>query len=418
MLSVDLLLPLALILISAKFAALLSKQVGLPAVFGELAVGIVIGPSIFNLIQPTDFLKTVAYLGVIILMFIAGLETDLKMMKKVGAAASISATLGVVAPLVLGTVASLVSGFPFFESLFIGTALTATSVSISAETLQELGKLKTREGTTILGAAVIDDVMGVIVLAFVLGLNYNTSLWLPILKMVLFFAVAGLVGFKVIPWLNSHLVRWHNHAEEGVLAVVLSLVLVYAWAAEELGGVAAITGAYLMGVILSRLEIKERLEKGVRSVGYGFFIPVFFVSIGLEANLSGLITDPGFVGLIALVAVVSKIVGCSLGAWVGRLGVRESFLVGVGMISRGEVALVIASIGLNQGVIDNRVFSIIILMTVFTTIVTPLMLKGSYSLIDREITTEVSLKARKPKVVRTQPQLTEAAADGFDLMPE
>lgn len=323
MLSIDLLLPLALILISAKLAALLSKQVGLPAVFGELAVGILIGPSIIGIIHPTDFLKTLADLGVILLMFIAGLETDLQMMRKVGAAASISANFGVILPLIVGTGAGLISGFPFFESLFIGTALTATSVSISAETLQELGKLKTREGTTILGAAVIDDVLGVIVLAFVLGFHDNSSLWLPIVKMLIFFAVAGFVGFRVIPWFNKHLVRWHNHAEEAVLAAIISLVLVYAWAAEELGGVAAITGAYLLGVILSRLEIKEKLEKGVRSVGYGFFIPIFFVSIGLEANLSGLVTDPAFVGLITLVAVLTKIVGCSFGAWVGRLAMRK-----------------------------------------------------------------------------------------------
>lgn len=384
-------------------AALLSKRVGLPAVFGELMVGLILGPSLLNVIQQTDFLKLLSQLGVIVLMFIAGLETDLQMMRKVGTAAGISATCGVLVPLGLGTLISLLCGLQLFESVFIGTALTATSVSISAETLQELGKLRTREGTTILGAAVIDDVLGVIVLAFVLSFNSNSSLWWPLLKMLLFFVIAGVVGAKIIPWLNTHLVRWHNHTEEAVLAVVLALMLVYAWAAEELGGVAAITGAYLMGVILSRLEIKERLEKGVRSIGYGFLIPIFFVGIGLEANLSSLTSNPAFVSLIALIAVVSKIVGCGLGAWAGRLKVVESFLVGVGMISRGEVALVIASIGLSAGFISNQIFSVVILMTVFTTIVTPILLKLSYTVVER------------PARIRQLQAQTEAAADGFDL---
>ncbi len=401
--SIDILLPIALMLVAAKVVALASKAVGLPAVFGELMVGVILGPSVLGLLHQTDLLKVLADLGVIILMFIAGLETDLQMMKRVGTAASLAATFGVIVPFGLGLVAGLAFGLPFFESLFIGTALTATSVSISAETLQELGKLRTREGTTILGAAVIDDVLGVIVLAFVLSLNSNSSLWLPVLKMFVFFAVAGVVGLKVIPWLNNHLVRWHDHTEEAVLAVVISLVLVYAWAAEELGGVAAITGAYMMGVILSRLELKNRLEKSVRSIGYGFFIPIFFVGIGLQANLNGIVTDPGLVSLIAFIAVISKIGGCFVGAWLGRLKVKESFLVGVGMISRGEVALVIASIGLTQGIINSRIFSIIILMTVFTTVVTPLLLKLSYTWLER------------PAKVRVGAAKAEPAADGFDM---
>lgn len=376
----NILLPLAAILVTAKLVAFGSKKIGMPAVFGELLVGLILGPSVFGLLHETDFLKVIANLGVIILMFIAGLETDLDMMKKVGAAAFLAATGGVILPLVLGTLAGLAFGLPFFVSIFIGTALTATSVSISAETLQELRKLRTREGTTILGAAVIDDVMGVVVLAVVLGMQSGSNLWLPLLKMVLFFAVATIAGIKLLPWLNKHLVKWHNHAEEAVLAVVLSSVLFYAWAAEELGGVAAITGAYLMGVLISRLEIKERLEKGVRSMGYGFFIPVFFVGIGLQANFGSMIDAPLLALVIAGLAVISKIIGCFAGAWLGRLKVGESFLVGIGMISRGEVALVIAALGLAQNIIDNTIFSTIIFMTVFTTVLTPLLLKMVYSL--------------------------------------
>ncbi len=385
----NLLLPLAGILILAKLVALLSKQVGLPAVFGELMVGILVGPAVLGFLHETDFLKIVAQLGVIMLMFIAGLETDLVLMRKVGKAAFLTASAGVIAPLALGTLAGLAFGLPLFVSLFLGTALTATSVSISAETLQELGKLRTRAGTTILGAAVIDDVMGVIILALVLGETSGSNIVFPLVKMVIFFGVAIIVGIKFLPWINRHLVKWHSHTEEAVLAVVLALALVYSWAAEELGGVAAITGAYLLGVLLSRLEIKTRLEKGVHSIGYGFFIPIFFVDIGLQANFAGLMSAAALTLVVAALAVVSKIIGCGLGAWAGRLKRSEAVIVGVGMISRGEVALVIAALGLGEGLISINIFSIIIFMTVFTTLVTPLLLKLTYTLFE----------GRQPKVI-------------------
>lgn len=406
----NILLPLATILVLAKLVALVSRRVGLPAVFGELLVGLLLGPSVFGLLNQTDFLKIISQIGVILLMFIAGLETDLEMMKKVGKAAFLSATGGVITPLILGTLAGLAFGLPFFISLFIGTALTATSVSISAETLQELGKLRTREGTTILGAAVIDDVMGVVVLAIVLGMNTGTSIWLPLLKMVIFFLVASFIGVKILPWVHTHLLKWHDHAEEAVLAVVVAFVLVYSWAAEELGGVAAITGAYLMGILISRLEIKGRLEKGVRSIGYGFFIPVFFVGIGLEANFNSLFQVSGIAltVVVTLIAVISKIIGCMAGAWAGRLKRGESFLVGVGMISRGEVALVIVSLGLSQGFIDNKIFSIVIFMTVFTTLMTPLLLKIVYSIFEGRSQT---VAVPKPAVT----VVTAAADDRLEL---
>lgn len=378
----NLLLPLACILILAKLVALVSKRVGLPAVFGELMVGILIGPAVLGFIHETDFLKIVAQLGVIMLMFIAGLETDLDLMRKVGKAAFLTASAGVITPLALGTLAGLAFGLPLFVSLFLGTALTATSVSISAETLQELGKLRTRAGTTILGAAVIDDVMGVIVLALVLGVTSGANIVFPLTKMILFFGIAIVVGIKILPWLNRHLLKWHAHTEEAVLAVVLALALVYAWAAEELGGVAAITGAYLLGVLLSRLEIKSHLEKGVRSVGYGFFIPIFFVDIGLQADFAGLMNAALLTMVVAGLAVVSKIIGCGLGAWAGRLKRSESVIVGVGMISRGEVALVIAALGFSEKLISSDIFSIVIFMTVFTTLVTPLLLKITYTIFE------------------------------------
>jgi Kef-type K+ transport system membrane component KefB len=330
-------------------------------------------------------------------------------MRKVGAAAFMAATGGVITPLVLGTVLGLLFGLPLFVSLFIGTALTATSVSISAETLQELGKLRSREGTTILGAAVIDDVMGVVVLALVLSANNGSSIWFPLLKMIGFFVVATVIGIKLLPWLNTHLVKWHDHTEEAVLATILAFVLFYAWAAEELGGVAAITGAYLMGVLISRLEIKDKLDKGVRSIGYGFFIPIFFVNIGLQADFSGMISTTGLTLTICLVAVFSKIIGCFAGAWLGRLKVGESLLVGVGMISRGEVALVIAVLGLSQKIIDGKIFATIVFMIVFTTVITPLLLKIGYTIAESK--NKVAMPHSSPLPVSITGSITETTVN-------
>ena len=321
---------------------------------------------------------------------------------------------GVVLPFAVGTAVGIWFGLPIYAAFFLGTALTATSVSISAETLQELGRLKTREGSAILGAAIIDDVLGVLVLAFVVGFGSGASIAVPILKMVGFFAVSGVIGFALFPYIEKHLRRWHREAEESVLAISVALILLYAWAAEELGGLAAITGAYLLGVIIARTEFKHNLEKGVRNIGYGFFIPVFFVGIGLQADLASVISSPALIGVIAAVAVLTKIVGCGLGSLAGRMSVRESALVGVGMISRGEVALVIAAIGLSQKIIDSTTFAVVIAMTVFTTLITPILLKTAYGLL--------SPSPRPARVTHLAqiPHIGQSAADGgvLDVRPQ
>jgi Kef-type K+ transport system membrane component KefB len=312
-------------------------------------------------------------------MFIAGLETDTQQMRKVGGVAFVSASMGVVLPFIAGTAFALALHHPLATSLFLGTLLTATSVSISAQTLKDLGKLTSKEGTTILGAAVIDDVLGLIVLsamlAFTLGQN---PLW-SILKMVLYFPIAFVIGRYLFPLLSHWLPRLL--AVEVRLGFVLALVFCYAWAAQSLGNVAAITGAYIAGVMMSGTDMREWVHDGMSKLGYSLFIPIFFVGIGIQATFQGIWGNPALawfcLGLIGI-GIVTKVLGCGCGALFGGFRLSEAITVGVGMISRGEVALITASIGLQAGLITPALFSATVLMTIVTTVVTPPLLKLVY----------------------------------------
>ncbi len=371
------LLPLAGILLGAKAAAQISHRLGLPAVFGELLIGLALGPSLLGWLAPTETLRLLADIGVILLMFMAGLETDMVAMRQVGKAATLTAVGGVLLPLFGGMAVGMAFGLAWRHALFLGAVLTATSVSISAQTLRELGRLRSREGATILSAAVIDDVLGVVVFALVMSLSGEGNLLLTIGKMVLFFPIAWFVGDRVVPVL----VRWerHLHHREASLALLLGLVMIYAWAAEALGSVAAITGAYLLGVVVARHTDESHIvHSGTSAVGYAFFIPIFFINIGLQARAEGLIAAPLFTGVLIVLAIFTKIVGGGAGAWLGGFKARSSVQVGVGMISRGEVALVIAGAGLAGGLLDANIFSVLIIVTLATTLVTPPLLRLAF----------------------------------------
>jgi Kef-type K+ transport system membrane component KefB len=371
------LLPLAGILLGAKAAAQISHRLGLPAVFGELLIGLALGPSLLGWLAPTEMLRLLADIGVILLMFMAGLETDMVAMRQVGKAATLTAVGGVLLPLFGGMAVGMAFGLAWRHALFLGAVLTATSVSISAQTLRELGRLRSREGATILSAAVIDDVLGVVVFALVMSLSGEGNLLLTIGKMVLFFPIAWFVGDRVVPVL----VRWerHMHHREASLALLLGLVLIYAWAAEALGSVAAITGAYLLGVVVARHTDESHIvHSGTSAVGYAFFIPIFFINIGLQARAEGLIAAPLLTGVLIVLAIFTKIVGGGAGAWLGGFKARSSVQVGVGMISRGEVALVIAGAGLAGGLLDANIFSVLIVVTLATTLVTPPLLRLAF----------------------------------------
>lgn len=369
----------AFLLLVAKGAGWLCQRVRLPSVLGQLLVGVLIGPSFLHLVAPNELISSFANIGVIILMFLAGMETDMQQMRQVGVAAFVSASLGVIAPFIAGTLFSLALGYTLPVSLFLGTLLTATSVSISAQTLKDLGKLITKEGATILGAAVIDDVLGLIVLSIILAFTLGQNPTWGIVKMLLYFPIAYLLGHYGFPLLSRWLPRLL--ALEARIGLILALVLLYAWSAESLGNVAAITGAYIAGILVSRTDMKEWVHDGLSKLGYAFFIPIFFVYVGIEANFNS-IGQIAVFPLLAFIgmALITKILGCGGGALLCRFRPHEALVVGVGMISRGEVALITATIGLQAKLINTSLFSVVILITLVTTLVTPLLLKLTYLL--------------------------------------
>src|SRR5437016_8767662 len=394
---------LAGLLIAAKCAGWICQRIGVPAVLGQLAVGVLAGPSVLNWIHSDPVVNSFSTIGVILLMFIAGMETDMKQMRQVGVAASVSASAGVVIPFIAGTAFSYALGYSLLMSLFLGTLLTATSVSISDQTLKVLGKLNTKEGTTILGAAVIDDVLGLIVLSLILAFTLGQNPLWSILKMVLYFPIAYVLGHYGFPLLSRWLPRLL--ALEVRIGFVLALVLLYSWSAQELGSVAAITGAYIAGILVNRTEMREWVHDGLSKIGYAFFIPIFFVYVGIEANFHGVsFLSPLFLLSFIGIALITKVIGCGGGAFLCRFRPIEALTVGVGMISRGEVALITATIGLQAGLINNSLFSVVVLITLITTLVTPVLLKLVY----------VARARREVKAVAVTEPLLEMIEEGME----
>jgi Kef-type K+ transport system membrane component KefB len=377
-------LAIAIIILAAKAGGYIAVRLRQPAVLGELLVGLILGPTLIDLVHLPfvsnpellqEEIADLAALGVVFLMFMAGLEVELSEMLRSGRASALSGTIGVIVPLFMGAIVALPFGHTDQAAWFIGIILTATSVSISAQTLLELGVLRTREGLTLLGAAVVDDVLVLVVLSIFLALNgSDESIGAVLIKMLVYLALSGLLGWFVLP----RVVTWIDRQpiSEGLTAVVLCLILVFAWSAEVMGGLAAITGAFIAGVGLGRSVLREKIETKMRPITYGFLVPIFFVSIGLEADLraiAGALLP--FLIVLFVVAVVSKVIGAGLGARLAGLNNAESLRVGVGMISRGEVGLIVAGIGVQQGIISAEVFSMVVVLVLLTTLITPLLLR-------------------------------------------
>jgi len=380
-------LALAIIILAAKAGGYVAVRLRQPAVLGELFVGLILGPTVIDLVQLPfvsdpellhEEIIALASLGVVFLMFMAGLEVELGEMLHSGRASLLSGTLGVVAPLFMGALAAAPFGYTDQAAWFIGIILTATSVSISAQTLLELGVLRTREGLTLLGAAVVDDVLVLIVLSIFLALGGSAtgegSIIVVVAKMIGYLALSAALGWFVLP----RVVMWVDRQpiSEGLTAIVLFITLVFAWSAEVMGGLAAITGAFIAGLGLGRSHLRDKIEHKMRVITYGFLVPIFFVSIGLEANLRE-ISGPLLPFLIVLfvVAVLSKVFGAGLGARAAGLNTAESLRVGVGMISRGEVGLIVAGIGVREAIISQEVFTVVVVLVLLTTLVTPLLLR-------------------------------------------
>ncbi len=407
----QLLLLLVIIIFAAKAAGALSVRYGQPAVFGEILIGLLLGPTVIDLLHLWPFaashdslrdtIKDFSEIGVILLMFVAGLETDLDEMKRVGRVAFWAAVGGVVLPMAGGAITARAFGFGWRESIFVGTVLTATSVSISAQTLMELGQLRSKEGSTILGAAVIDDVMGIIVLAFVVAFsaigvagsneemalpaliahsffrnNKAVEITLVMILMAIFFAVSIWFGRRYFDWLLER--AKEVPASQALLAFAVGVAFVYAFFAQYAGQVAAITGSYIAGVLFTRTRFKQEIDEGIHPLTYSILVPVFFISIGLEANGRALIGDSSklvLMAVILIVAVVGKVAGCGVAARLCGFNRQEALRVGVGMVSRGEVGLIVAGVGLASGVINQEIFSIMVIMVLVTTMITPLLLR-------------------------------------------
>lgn len=368
----DLLIGLAMILLAARAAGGVATTLGMPSVLGVLLVGVVLGPSVTNLVPMSPALEGMSQIGVVLLMFVAGLETDLVEMRRVGSAALLAAIGGVAVPMVGAWALALQFGYGHSEAVFIGTIMTATSVTVSAHVLRELGYLRTRVGSAILGAAIIDDIIGVMVLTVVISIEGGGSM-LDLVRLTAFVPLSLVVGYVVTSAVAERLRRTESNEHRFIEA--LALMLAFAWAAEALGGLAAISGAYLAGVLFSRTLLRDDLASFGNLIGFALFAPVFFVTTGMMADIGSLRAAPMFTALLFVVAILGKVVGCYVGAIAGRFTHREALAVGTGMVSRGEVAIVIAVLGRNAHVISDTVFTASIVVTLLTTLTAPLLLR-------------------------------------------
>lgn len=375
----DIILMLLIVLTATKLAGDLTVRLGQPSVLGKLIVGIIVGPAVLGWVTNGEIVRDMAEVGVILLMFIAGLETDLEQLKQNWKASVAVALGGIILPFIGGYLGGTALGMDQGQSLFIGLLLCATSVSISVQTLKDLGQLSSREGTTILGAAVVDDVLVVILLAFMLSLlgagTEQASLGWIVGKKVIFFAGAIAAGIYAVPLL----MRWLAplKVSEAVISAALIICFAFSYAAEQLG-VAGIIGAFAAGIAISQTDFKQEVEHRLEPIAYGIFVPVFFVSVGLEVTFAGLGQHVGFMLLFSVIAIVTKLCGCMLGARMTGFGRRSAFGIGSGMVSRGEVALIIATTGLEGALFDAALFTPLVIVIIVTTLVTPPMLKLAF----------------------------------------
>lgn len=382
--SYDFLLFVAIILLSTKIFSLLSQKVNMPQVVGALLVGVLLGPSCLNILHETDFLTKSAEIGVIFLMFLAGLDTDFDDLKATGKSSVIIAFVGVLIPLGSGFLTYYLffhgqrpDTMIFLESAFVGIVLTATSVSITVETLREMGKLEGKMGTSILGAAIIDDILGIIALTVITSFTVpGVEIMVVLLKILLFFVFIAVCGFFVFRLFRKLEIVYGTKRRVAIYAVAFCLLLSYI--SEVYFGVADITGAYFAGLILCNVtETKSYIASKINITSYMFFTPIFFASIGIKTVITGMSQELILFTLaLLIVAILSKIVGCGLGAKICGFSNMDSLAIGVGMISRGEVALIVAQKGEQAGLISPTLFPAIVLVVIVTTLITPILLKA------------------------------------------
>ena len=380
--SYDFLLTTAIILLFTKIFGLTSERVHMPQVVGALVAGVILGPSCLGLVGENDFLIKTAEIGVILLMFSAGLDTELDELKSTGLASFVIALIGVIVPFIGGVACYLLlENDPadtqnMIKAAFTGVVLTATSVSITVETLRELGKLKSKVGTAILGAAVLDDILGIIVLTVLTGFTDPTvqpmMVFVRIAAFFVFLCLIGIVMHKAFIKMDK---LWGHHRRLAIYALVFCFLL--SFVAERFFGIADITGAYFAGLILCNISnTRAYAASKLNVLSYMMFSPLFFASIGIKTELGGLTGRlVVFAVVLTLVAILSKVIGCGLGARMMGFQTYDAISIGLGMVSRGEVALIVAQKGAQAGLIDANMFPPIVLVVIVTTLITPILLK-------------------------------------------
>ena len=390
MLSYNYLLDLALILLTTKVFGVITKRFHMPQVVGALLAGLIFGPAMLNILKETNFIIQLSELGVIVLMFCAGLDSDLKELKKTGKSSFIIAIFGVVVPLVGGfLVAYLFSDLDIIkgtttnallENLFIGVILTATSVSITVEALKEMGKLNTSAGNAILAAAIMDDILGIIALTIISSMTDSSiNVGFVLLKIIIYFIfiiVIGLISYKAFDiWM-----RHENRDRRRFITASLVFCLLLAYISEEIFGIADITGAFIAGLILSNVYRKEYVANKLDIVSYSLLSQVFFASIGLKVVIPNMsMSIVMFATVLTIVAILTKVVGAGIGAKMCKFSNKECIQIGTGMVSRGEVALIVASKGAALGVLPSVMLGPIVIVVVVTTIISPILLNLAFN---------------------------------------
>ena len=367
-------LQIVLVLFATKLAGNFAARLGQPSVLGKIIVGIILGPALLGWVHDTELLTVFSQIGVLLLMFLAGLETDLQEMNRNKKAAILVALGGIILPIILGYAGAQYYGMSTGEAIFIGLLLSATSVSISVQALRELGWLNSKEGSTLLGAAVLDDIVVVILIAIAMSFfaGSDTNIGLLIGKKVLFFAILIVLAKWFIPQFIKVFKKFK--VTESILSAGLIICFGLSYFAEVLG-IAGIIGAFFAGIAIAQTEFRKEIEHKVEPIAYGIFVPFFFVSIGIAVSFDGIGDQIGFIIVFSIIAVVSKFVGSGLGAKLAGFDTRSSMGVGAGMVSRGEVALILAAMGLEGGLLPGNYYTSVIIVIIVTTIVTPPLLK-------------------------------------------
>ncbi len=395
---VALFLALGVILAASRIGGAIARRFDQPRVLGELIVGVILGPTVLNLLQAPilngidlhDTIGEFANLGVLLLMFIVGLEVNVREFARVGKLAVLAGFFGVAATVILDIPLVMLFGYTWQPALFAGVALAATSVSISAQVLLELGFLRTKVGNALLATALIDDILAILLVSLAVAVAGHGSaavsvdlsaLMVIVVRMGLYIVGAFLFAWFILPvavnWLSQMPTVKQSY---GIPAVALLVALLFGWSAETLGGVAALTGAFIAGVGFSqaRDDVRREVEGATSSIAYTFLVPIFFVSVGLETNLRSLpVSALPLALLLLLVVLISKVGGCGLGARWGGFNPRESLQLGVCMIPRGEVGLIVASLGLSVGVFqaDQPLFASLFLVILLSPVITPILVR-------------------------------------------